>query len=162
MEYVEGISLSQLLKQKGSLPFNTAAEIVKQTASGLQHAFEQELVHRDIKPSNLFLATDGTIKILDLGLARFVGADAKHSLTASHQILGTPDYMSPEQCRSAANVDIRSDIYSLGCALYRMIAGRAPFGGEEYSSIANKLTGHLADAPHPICLLYTSPSPRDS
>ena len=150
MEYVEGISLSQLLKQKGSLSFNRAAEIVKQTAAGLQHAFEQELVHRDIKPSNLFLATDGTIKILDLGLARFVGADAKHSLTASHQILGTPDYMSPEQCRSAANVDIRSDIYSLGCALYRMIAGRAPFGGEEYSSIANKLTGHLADAPHPI------------
>ena len=150
MEYVNGLSLSQILEENGPLPVQSAAEIVRQTATGLQHAFEQELVHRDIKPSNIILTKDGIVKILDLGLARFVNQDANHGLTGSYQILGTPDYMSPEQCRSAASVDIRSDIYSLGCTLYRLVAGRAPFADENHSSIANKIAGHLAEQPSPI------------
>ena len=150
MEYVNGLSLSQLLKQNGPLSVECAAEIIRQTANGLQHAYEQDLVHRDIKPSNLLVSSDGNVKILDLGLARFVNPEANHGLTGSYQILGTPDYMSPEQCRSAANVDIRSDIYSLGCTLYRLVAGRAPFADEKHSSIANKIAGHLAEEPMPI------------
>ena len=117
---------------------------------GLQHAHEQDLVHRDIKPSNLLLTTDGTVKILDLGLARFVDPNSDNRLTGSMQILGTPDYMSPEQCKSAANVDIRSDIYSLGCTLYHLVAGNPPFGDKEHESVATKLVGHLSEHPQSI------------
>jgi serine/threonine-protein kinase len=150
MEYINGLSLSQLVQRNGPLPVECAAEIIRQAANGLQHAYEQELVHRDIKPSNLLMSVDGIVKILDLGLARFVNPESNLGLTASYQILGTPDYMSPEQCRSAANVDIRSDIYGLGCTLYRLVAGRAPFADEKHSSIANKIAGHLAEDPMPI------------
>ena len=150
MEYVEGGSLAQILSEIGTFTVGGASEIIRQTACGLQHAFNQNLVHRDIKPSNLVLSKDGTVKILDLGLARFCDPLATKGLTGSFQILGTPDYMSSEQCRSAAEVDIRSDIYSLGCTLYRLVTGKAPFADDAHSSIANKITAHLSETPKPI------------
>lgn len=160
MEYVDGASLAQILKNTGTIGINIAAEIVRQTACGLQHAYEQRLVHRDIKPSNLVLSKNGTVKILDLGLARFCDPLATKGLTGSLQILGTPDYMSPEQCRSAAEVDIRSDIYSLGCTLYRLVAGRAPFGDADHSTIANKIAAHLSEIPKPIRELTDGELPK--
>ena len=161
MEFVDGFSLSEILDEHSKLPFPAAAEIIRQTAAGLQHAHDQGLVHRDIKPSNLVLSKDGTVKILDLGLARFCDPNENHGLTGTFQILGTPDYMSPEQCRSSVSVDIRSDIYSLGCTLYRLITGKAPFGDAEHSSIANKIAAHLTEKPKPVQSFVSEIIPND-
>ena len=160
MEYVSGVSLSQLIRAHETMPLESAVEVIRQTAIGLQHGYEQDLVHRDIKPSNLLLSEDGTVKILDLGLSRFVTPDSTHGLTGSLQILGTPDYMSPEQCKSAANVDIRSDIYSLGCTLYHLVAGIPPFGDKEHESLATKLSGHLSEQPQPLANLTSNSLPN--
>jgi serine/threonine protein kinase len=134
MEYVEGCNLAQWVEQHGPLPVRRACEYVRQAALGLQHAHERGLVHRDVKPSNLLLTTQGeTIKLLDLGLARLRRAasdgDSGSSLTQIGEVMGTPDYISPEQAESSHTVDIRADLYSLGCTLYFLLAGRAPFSG---------------------------------
>lgn len=147
MEYVEGHDLGCLLKYKGPLPVAFACECIRQAAQGLQYAHEKGMVHRDIKPTNLLLATDPEsarplIKILDLGLARFVSeaisADAPGSgrggsdgsLTQFGQFLGTPDYIAPEQAQDTRQADIRSDIFSMGCTLFRLLTGQLPFLGE--------------------------------
>ena len=145
MEYVEGIDLSVLVKSRGPMSLSDACDVIRQTALGLQHAHEHGLVHRDIKPSNLFVCSsafrrsDGTappkggttnIKILDLGLAR-LGDDAPGGgLTSSGQVLGTPDYMAPEQWDDTHSVDARADLYSLGCTLFFVLTGKAPFAEE--------------------------------
>jgi serine/threonine protein kinase len=134
MEYVEGLDLAKIVKAKGPLPVANACSYVHQAALGLQHAHEHGMVHRDIKPSNLMLARAGKkaiVKVLDFGLAKVTSEGrAEGSLTREGQMLGTPDFIAPEQIRDAQSADIRADIYSLGCTLFYLLAGRPPFGGE--------------------------------
>jgi WD40 repeat protein/tRNA A-37 threonylcarbamoyl transferase component Bud32 len=128
MEYVEGKSLDRLLGQSAPLPVDQACDWIRQAALGLHHAWEQGMVHRDIKPGNLLLTPAGQIKILDFGLARFANeAVSAAGLTPEGSMIGTPDYMAPEQADAAGNADIRADIYSLGCTLYHLLAGEPPF-----------------------------------
>src|SRR6516165_8352429 len=145
MEYVEGVDLAKRLKQQGPLPVDAACDYVRQAALGLQHAHERGLIHRDIKPANLLL-TGGTgpqpaiIKLLDLGLARLQRkgeADLTAVLTPVGAVtMGTPDYLAPEQAIDFHHVDIRADIYGLGCTLFYLLTGQPPFPG---GSLAQKL-----------------------
>jgi serine/threonine protein kinase len=134
MEFVPGDDLSKLVKSNGRLAVTNAAYYVHQVARGLQHAHENGLVHRDIKPSNLILNKNGkkhTVKILDFGLAKAKSEDEEPNtgLTGMGKMLGTPEYVAPEQIRDAASADIRADLYSLGCTLYYLLAGEPPFRG---------------------------------
>ena len=133
MEYVEGEDLAKLVKRKGPLPVAHACHYISQAATGLQHAHEQGMIHRDVKPPNLILMRIGkkhVIKILDFGLAKAVQeGDSLTDLTGQGAMLGTPAYMAPEQAQDAASADIRADIYSLGCTLYFLLAGRRPSHG---------------------------------
>jgi hypothetical protein len=139
MEYVEGLDLSHLVKAKGPLKVANACNYIHQAAVGLQHAHEHGMVHRDIKPSNLMLARQGNravIKLLDFGLAKVQsegGVDG--GLTHEGQMLGTPDYISPEQISDARHADIRADIYSLGCTLYYLLTAGPPFQGNSLYDI---------------------------
>ena len=148
MEFVEGTSLARLVEDKGPLPVETACDYVRQAALGLQHAFEAGMVHRDIKPQNLMLTPKGEVKILDFGLAGFVGErKTQGTLTEFGQGLGTPDYMAPEQIRDAHAADIRADIYSLGCTLYFLLTRHPPF---PEGSVLQKITAHLEKNPKPV------------
>ena len=148
MEFVEGIDLARLVQRGGRLRICDACEIVRQAALGLQFVGDQKLVHRDIKPSNLMVETSGKVKILDLGLALWQSDESAHSgLTVDHQILGTVDYIAPEQAFDSHAVDIRADVYSLGCTLYFLLTGQAPFSGAEYPSTLKKLLAHSQAAP---------------
>jgi serine/threonine protein kinase len=152
MEFVDGIDLARLIERHGSLRLSDACELVCQAAVGLQHAHEHDLVHRDIKPSNLMLARNRLVKVLDLGLARSLSdASALGRLTATGQVLGTADYIAPEQCEAAHTADIRADIYSLGCTLYHLLAGTPPFGGAKHGSWLAKMKAHLETPCPPIC-----------
>lgn len=151
MEYVDGVDLSQLVKLQGPLSLADACELIRQAAVGLQHIHEQGLVHRDIKPSNLMLAPSGAIKILDLGLA-LLGGDGSsgRELTTTGQMMGTLDYMAPEQGGDTHRVDIRADIYSLGSTLYKLLAGVAPFGDPKFDTPVKKLMALAVQDPLPI------------
>jgi serine/threonine protein kinase len=148
MEYVEGQSLLDVLKRDGRIAPTYAADYIHQAAAALQHAHDKGLVHRDLKPSNLLLSSSGQIKILDLGLARFlqdqIGDPTK---TREGMGMGTPDYAAPEQFRDAHNVDGRADIYALGCTLYQLLTGQVPFPG---SSLAEKYDAHQKRDPTPV------------
>ncbi len=134
MEYIDGEDLACLVKREGRLQVTSACLYVQQAALGLQHAHENRTVHRDIKPHNLILSRQGNepvVKILDFGLAKAVReCGTVTELTGAGRMLGTPAYMAPEQTVDAARVDIRSDIYSLGCTLYHLLAGKPPFSGK--------------------------------
>ena len=136
MEYVEGDDLMKVVQREGPLPPGVAVAYVVQACYGLQHAFERGMVHRDIKPNNLMRTTVGgrtVVKVVDFGLAKLAGepgATSDTGLTQYGQVLGTPDYIAPEQIRNTSAADIRSDLYSLGCTLYYLLAGRPPFKGE--------------------------------
>lgn len=150
MEYIEGFDLSHRVKQQGPLPIAEAVEYIRQAALGLQHAYERGIVHRDIKPGNLLVArsSDGrpVVKILDFGLARFASEpDESTRLTEVGKLLGTIDYIAPEQASDPRGADIRADIYSLGCSLFYLLAGRPPFLGD---SVVEKLGPRMTgDAP---------------
>ncbi|HTU23386.1 MAG TPA: serine/threonine-protein kinase [Gemmataceae bacterium] len=169
MEYIAGLDLDRYVRQSGALPIEQACEYIRQVAQGLQHAHQLGLVHRDIKPANLFLinppsasspspgrrGSDAVIKILDWGLAR-VRPDAGGSAdlggmdldTEKGLLIGTADYIAPEQARDPCLVDIRADIYSLGCTLYFLLTGQPPFPG---ASLMQKLLQHQdADRPQ-VC-----------
>ncbi len=170
MEYAEGLDLAEVVRRLGRLGVADACEIVHQAALGLEAVHENGLVHRDIKPSNLMLtagltagppeksrtaadlrmAAIGQVKILDLGLAR-LGAEQPSSgeLTSEGQAMGTADYMAPEQAFDSHTVDIRADIYSLGCTLYKLLAGHAPFSGPEYGNAMQKMLAHSGEAGSP-------------
>ncbi len=134
MEYVKGFDLAKVVKTKGPMPTAHACYFINQAALGLQHAHERGMVHRDVKPANLILARDAKnaiVKVLDFGLAKVTSeGQADSSLTREGQMVGTPDYIAPEQIRDAKSADIRADIYSLGCTLYYLLAGRPPFLGD--------------------------------
>ncbi|MCI0681617.1 MAG: protein kinase [Gemmataceae bacterium] len=154
MEYLEGIDLASLVKQNGPLPVADACEYIRQAALGLEHADEQNMVHRDLKPANLLLTTGGVVKILDFGLARLREQTpppdrddaARESLPAATTAMGTPEYMAPEQWQDAHAVDIRADLYSLGCTLYHLLAGNPPFPGD----VLQQRIAHLEKTPTPI------------
>ena len=165
MEYVDGLDLSRIARRLGPLPIADVCEIGRQAALGLQYADENRLVHRDIKPSNLILteprladhgalngqtAKGAVVKILDLGLALLGDehAEQRDNLTTVGQLMGTLDYMSPEQGHDCHDVDIRADIYSLGATLFKLLTGRAPFAGPEHNTLLKKLSA-LANKPAP-------------
>ena len=152
MEYVEGVDLAKYVKQKGPLPVETACDLVRQAALGLQHAHERGMVHRDIKPHNLLLVTQtGTVKVLDMGLARLRseahGELSSTSLTQQGVVMGTPDYIAPEQAMDSHSADIRADLYSLGCTFYCLLTARPPFTG---GTLMEKLLRHQSDSPRPL------------
>lgn len=136
MEYVEGVTLKSLVKEKGARTLADTMSYVFQTAKGLEFAHDRGIIHRDVKPSNLILDNKGTVKVLDLGLVRFAQTlDAltesmSEKLTIEGQPLGTPEYMAPEQAEDAARADERSDIYSLGCTLYFLLTGKPPYSAD--------------------------------
>ncbi|MBL7044638.1 MAG: protein kinase, partial [Pirellulaceae bacterium] len=155
MEYVDGLDLSALVRRVGPLQAADACEIARQAAIGLQEAHEHNMVHRDIKPSNLMLANVGrgnqppVVKVLDLGLALLDESKAeRRELTSTGQMMGTLDYMAPEQGGDSHEVDIRADIYSLGATLYKLLCGEAPFSSERYNTPIKLLTA-LATADIP-------------
>lgn len=156
MEYVGGIDLGRYLKRRGPLPIPDACEIIRQAAHGLAAIHEAGFVHRDLKPSNLMLTRDGVIKILDLGLARLQMIESPaDELTNTNCFLGTSDYTAPEQAEDPRSVDIRADIYSLGCTVYKLLSGQAPYA--EHASTAQKIRAHAA-APFPNWPASVSPA----
>ncbi|MCL4206273.1 MAG: protein kinase [Pirellulaceae bacterium] len=154
IEYVDGWSLTEVVTTLKTLPIADACELMRQAAIGLQHAHEKRLVHRDIKPSNLMLTREGTVKVLDLGLALLhTPASRGAEMTAAGSMMGTADYVAPEQVTDSHTVDIRADIYSLGCTLYKLLSGRAPFVGPEYKNDLIKIMAHVQKTPPPIAQL---------
>jgi tRNA A-37 threonylcarbamoyl transferase component Bud32 len=152
MEYVEGEDLAKVVKLRGPLPVANACYYAKQVALGLQHAFEKGMVHRDIKPQNLILASDGKkhiVKVLDFGLAKLTRLDDEtgYDLTGVGMMMGTPDYIAPEQTVDAAKADIRADIYSLGCTLHFLLIASPPFKGK---SLYELLQAHHSREPTPL------------
>jgi serine/threonine protein kinase len=150
MEYVDGKSLQEIVRTVGPLDPVRAAHYVAQSAIGLQHAHEEAgLVHRDVKPGNLLLERSGTVKVLDLGLAKFFN-DKTDEITKNFDeksVLGTADYLSPEQALNSADVDIRADVYSLGATFYFLLTGRPPFGE---GTVTQKLLWHQMREPLPV------------
>lgn len=158
MEYVVGTDLGKLVRQAGPLPVDRACDYIRQAAVGLQHAHERGLVHRDIKPSNLLVTgaaagdaappRDAVVKILDMGLALLfqqpTGGGKAAELTGEGKWMGTIDYMAPEQWKNAHRVDIRADLYSLGCSFYHLLTGKVPFPDEGFGE---KMLKHYLEEP---------------
>ncbi len=152
MEHLVGETLAERIEKRSATSENEAIEIISQIASALRHAHQKGILHRDIKPSNIFLVSDDTdksktlsVKLLDFGLAKWLEDDKITTLTDSGTALGTPSYMSPEQCQRRA-VDCRTDIYSLGCTMYELLSGAKPFQG----SVMDCMHGHLLEEPPPM------------
>lgn len=160
MELIDGTDLTKMVRDQGPLSIPTGCEIIRQAALGLQHAFETGLVHRDIKPSNILVTRHGgTVKLVDLGLARIIdappgGPDAGR-ITQEGFVIGTPDFLAPEQARNPMTVDIRADIYSLGGTLFYLLTGRVPYEG---ATPTEKLLKHCTDPP-PNLLKYRPEAP---
>lgn len=146
MEYVDGKNLQEIVRETGVYNYVDAADCIRQSALGLAHAHKANMVHRDVKPGNLLVDTTGVVKLLDLGLARFFGDDGEQSLTVAHdeKVLGTADYLAPEQALDSHTVDSRADIYGLGCTLYFMLTGHPPFTD---GTLAQRLLSHQTKAP---------------
>ena len=149
MDYVEGINLERVVREHGPLPVSDALDYLIQSARGLEAAHEKGIVHRDIKPGNLMIDRRGTVRVLDLGLARIVDASNPFTktitgrLTQSNTYMGTIDYMAPEQAEDSHSVDHRADIYSLACTFFFLLTGREPFAG------ATMLKRMVAHQEHP-------------
>lgn len=154
MELVEGISCAEFLTQRGTLEVDEACRIIKQAATGLACAHENGLIHRDIKPSNMMIDDSGHVRLLDMGLACFNERAADiGELTRDGQMMGTPDYMSPEQVLDSRSVDARTDVYSLGATFYKLLVGRAPFADEQHPTIASRVMAIGSEEITPVCEL---------
>ena len=151
LEFVDGTDAHKLSRTYGELAVADACEIVRQAALGLQHAHALNLIHRDVKPSNLLVSKDGVVKVADMGLALLQQPTmVRGDLTSTGQILGTLDYIAPEQIEDMHDVDGRADLYSLGCTLYQLLTGHAPFAAEKYASLLKKLRAHEQVTPEPV------------
>ncbi len=146
MEFVDGIDLHYAVARDGVMSIAMAIDALTQSARGLAHAHERGIIHRDIKPSNLLLRTDGVVKVSDLGLAR-IGWTDPNDAEGQKRMMGTADFVAPEQAIDSRAVDARSDIYSLGCTLYYLLTGRPPFSG---ASVAQRLAKHQTAPPPDI------------
>jgi serine/threonine protein kinase len=140
---VPGQDLAAILRQHGPLPVEQVLDFMLQAARGLQFAHVRDVVHRNVKPGNLLVSLDGMVKILDMGLASY-DDESGEQLTQPGQMLGTVDYMSPEQATDARNADQRADIYSLGCTMYRLLTGQVPYAAK------NAVLKAIAHAQSPI------------
>lgn len=149
MEYVDGSSLLDLVNRDGPLSPVVAAEYIRQAALGLEHAHRAGLIHRDIKPGNLLVDSSGVVKVMDLGLARFFTGQDDESLTIQYdeKVLGTADYLAPEQAVDSHAIDARADIYSLGCTLYFLLTGHPPF---PQGTLPQRLMAHQTKEPTPL------------
>jgi len=158
MEYVEGRDLSQIVKRDGPLDYAEAADYIRQGAEGLAHAHQSGLIHRDVKPANLLVDQKNVVRVLDLGLARFTDED-RASLTVAYDenVLGTADYLAPEQALDSHGVDARADIYSLGCSLYYLLTGHPPF---PEGTLPQRLIAHQKEPP-PSILEDRPDAPQD-
>ncbi|HVU91883.1 MAG TPA: serine/threonine-protein kinase, partial [Jatrophihabitans sp.] len=148
MEYLDGETLAAVLAQRGALPAVTAARLGRGIAQALEAAHAKGIVHRDLKPENIFVQPQppDSVKLVDFGIAKLAGdfrAGQVHQ-TRSGAVMGTPLYMSPEQCRDSANLDSRTDLYSLGCVLFEMLTGRPPF---TYANLGDLVVAHMTEAP---------------
>ncbi len=156
MEFVEGRDIKAWLKKYGPLPISWTCEVARQITRGLQHAHERGMVHRDIKPSNIMVTVDpksGTphAKIMDFGLSRLVSETKSDGhRTRTGEIMGSPDYISPEQASNAKDADIRADLFSLGCTLFQMLTGQYPFPG---TNVMEKLMSRASHVPPPVSSL---------
>jgi serine/threonine-protein kinase len=156
-EYIEGTTVRRRVDDNGPLPVSEAVDITLQIAQALVHAAERGVVHRDIKPSNIILTPQGRAKLVDMGLARRFERESDCGLTQSGMTLGTFDYISPEQARDPRDVDVRSDLYSLGCTIFHMLTGRPPFPG---GTVLQKLLQHQEEPPPEIRSLNSSVPPE--
>ena len=158
MEYVEGRDLQHIVEQEGPLDFLAAADYIRQAAEGLAHAHQCGLIHRDVKPANLLVDHKNVIKILDLGLARFTD-EKRASLTVAfdENVLGTADYLAPEQALDSHGVDARADIYGLGCSMFFLLVGHPPFVG---GTLSQRLMMHQKQPP-PSILVDRPDAPPD-
>jgi eukaryotic-like serine/threonine-protein kinase len=152
-EYIEGVTVRQKVETSGALAVGEAVNIALQIAYALVHASMRGVVHRDIKPSNIIITPGGRAKLVDMGLARRFERGGDHGLTQSGMTLGTFDYISPEQARDPRDVDVRSDLYSLGCTLFHMLTGRPPFPG---GTVLQKLIQHQEEAPADVRMLNSA------
>ncbi|VTU01232.1 serine threonine protein kinase : Serine/threonine protein kinase OS=Planctomyces brasiliensis (strain ATCC 49424 / DSM 5305 / JCM 21570 / NBRC 103401 / IFAM 1448) GN=Plabr_2195 PE=3 SV=1: Pkinase [Gemmataceae bacterium] len=173
MEFLEGETLDEVLTRRKRLPVGEAVRIIHQALGGLQHLHEKRMVHRDLKPANLMLVPSGaaapaardrdadttwdaTVKILDIGLGRELfdenvpEGQIETQLTVEGSVLGTPDYLAPEQARDARSADVRADVYSVGCVLYHCVAGRPPF---PETNIMTQMLKHATEKPAPLASL---------
>ncbi len=145
-EYIDGLDLGQIVRRVGPLSVADACQATKQVAVALQYTGDQGFVHRDIKPQNVMVSRTGQVKVLDLGLARIQTDDpTRTGMTGTGQTMGTADYVSPEQVTDSREVDIRSDLYSLGCTLFKLLAGTAPFATDKYSTAFAKMNAHVSE-----------------
>jgi len=148
MEYVEGADMQNLVRKHGPLPYAVAADYVAQAARGLHHAHEAGLIHRDVKPANLLVNKEGVVKVLDLGLALFSEeTDASLTMEYNDKVLGTADYLPPEQAINSHKIDARADMYGLGCTLYFLLTGHPPFPD---GSIPSRIIKHQNSMPPDI------------
>jgi hypothetical protein len=151
MELLTGTSLAQLLERHGAVPIAAACELVRQAAVGLHDAHRQGMVHRDVKPGNLFLTFLGEVKVLDFGLARLQPeGPGDERWTTAHHVMGSVNYMAPEQVVTPLDVDPRADLYALGATLYHLLTGRPPFSAPRYNTRAEKQRGHVYDPVPPV------------
>ncbi len=151
MELIDGIDLTRMVRERGPLPIPLACEYIRQSALGLQHALELGMVHRDIKPSNILVSRDGKqVKLVDLGLARLQEpiSEGANRVTQEGFVIGTPDFLAPEQARNPGGVDIRADIYALGATLFYILTGKVPYSG---ANATEKLLKHCTEPP-PVLL----------
>lgn len=150
MEFVDGLDADELVRRLHGIPVEDACEIVRHAALGLQDAFEHELVHRDIKPKNIAVASSGKVKILDLGLALCKSEVMGSGRLTANAAIGSYQYMAPEQFDDSHDVDIRADLYSLGCTLYHLLTGNPPFSGSRYRTLTSLMEAHRSATPPPV------------
>ena len=141
MEYVDGIDLHQLVHRDGPMAVSDVIDVIRQATQGLAHAHERGIIHRDLKPSNLMLRTDGVVKVSDLGLARVGWADGEED----RKLMGTTDFLAPEQAINSKAVDARADTYALGCTMYYLLTGETPFDGTPSQRLAKHQTAPVPD-----------------